>query len=209
LGRTIALLLFMPGDNIVTEALNYVRNLFEQQEQPKMYFHNLKHTLGVFYAATEISENSGLNTESLTLVQLAALFHDTGYLYYYAGHEDNSKLIAGNFLLQRRCPPQLIDQVLACIDATKIPQQPQNIEQQIMCDADLFHFASPDYLTYADNLKKEWEAHLGKSFTEIKWAQTNLDLLKRHQYFTSYCQSTLQQGKENNIALLQNFLNAN
>lgn len=193
---------------IIPLAHAYVSELFEQLPQG-MYFHNLQHTCTVFDAVTEIGQAININETGLLITQLAALFHDTGYLYHYAGHEDNSKIIAGNYLMQHQVSSKYIEQVLACIDATKIPQHPQSIEQEIMCDADMYHFSRSDYLDFADRLKKEWEIYLTKYHTTTEWAKKNLDLLQKHRYYTTYGKAVLQSRKQENINELSRQIQAN
>ncbi|MDB5148878.1 MAG: hypothetical protein JWQ57_2898 [Mucilaginibacter sp.] len=168
-----------------------------------MYFHNLGHTQRVVYAAIEISAHGKLKRQELTILTIAAWFHDTGYLYHYKGHEDTSMIIAGTFLMQHHYNNDFIQQVWDCIEATKVPQSPKNLIQQIICDADMHHFASPDYLKCAHNLKMEWEIYLGKQCSDEEWYNVNLNLLQQHQYFTEYGKTVLQAGKEKNIELMK------
>lgn len=87
-----------------------------------MYFHNIMHTHYVFLVATEIALESNLPPSDIQLLQFAALFHDTGYLYDYEGHEEKSELIAANFFLQENYPMEMIDSITAAIDTTRVPQ---------------------------------------------------------------------------------------
>ncbi|WP_214653021.1 HD domain-containing protein [Mucilaginibacter segetis] len=159
----------------------------------------MKHTYDVFLAATEMAVAGGNNSEDIQILQLATLFHDTGYLFEYTGHEEKSKLIAANFLLREDCPEALIDGVVDAIDATKVPQQPQNDIQRIICDADLFHLAHPDYPNFANCLRNEWAVHLKKEFTDDEWRINNLKFMQQHHYFTEYGIHTLNTLKLQNL----------
>lgn len=167
-----------------------------------MFFHNSKHTADVFLAATEIALGSGLSATEITTVQLAALFHDTGYVYEYQGHEEQSKLIAANILLQENVSNALIDAVTEAIDATKMPQGPTSHVQRVLCDADLFHLAHPGYISYAERLREEWTVHLRKQISDAEWKAENLGFLRTHHYFSSYGQVVLEVCKEKNIRFL-------
>ncbi len=57
-----------------------------------------------------------------------------------------------------------IQKVKALIMSTKMCCIPGNRIENIIRDADSSHLASEDYFTYSDNLRKEWESTLGKSF---------------------------------------------
>jgi uncharacterized protein len=193
----------MPAISIVKRAAAYVTSLMEENLPATMYFHNLGHTQRVVSAVAEIAEHSKLKKHDFNIVTVAAWFHDTGYLYHYEGHEDTSMIIAGTFLMQHHYNNDFIQEVWDCIEATKIPQSPKNLVQQIICDADMRHFASPDYRDHAHDLKMEWEVHLDKKYTDEEWCKTNLHLLQKHCYFTHYGKTVLQDLKAKNIELLK------
>ncbi len=188
----------MPQTQLIYDARLYVTDILSKLPET-ICFHNLMHTENVFNAVEEIGDHEGVSAEDMELVQVAALFHDTGYLYNYTGHEEVSVFIAGNFLTQKDCSPGFIDKVSACIKATKMPQQPGDLLEQIICDADFFHFALENYPDYAAKLRKEWTDCLHKTFTDNEWNTTNLKVLLDHSYFTGYGKSILQSRKQKNI----------
>lgn len=198
---TIAVI--MPAINIVQKAAAYVKVLLKSSLPVNMHFHNLQHTQYVVDAAVEIAKQSGLNRDQTTIVKVAAWFHDTGYLYHYKGHEDTSIVIAGTFLMQHHYGNDFIQQVWDCIEATKVPQSPKNLTQQVICDADMRHFAAENYQDFARNLKAEWEDQLDKRYTDTEWQDLNLHILQHHQYFTDYGKTVLQNLKQKNIELMQ------
>jgi uncharacterized protein len=191
---------------LVQDAETYVTQLLGTQLPPDMYFHNLQHTRRVVAAANEIGERSGLSKKDLRIVTLAAWFHDTGYCYAYAGHEDASIAIAATFLTQQGLDETYIAKVSGCILATQVPQEPKNLLEEVLCDADLYHFSIAEYPQRAQLLRQEWEARLKKQYTDREWCQSNISLLTRHTYFTPYGKTVLQKNKLNNIdTLLANF----
>ncbi|MEO7216322.1 hypothetical protein [Mucilaginibacter sp.] len=191
---------------LVTDAENYVRELLSTQLSPDMYFHDLGHTERVVKAAIDIAQNSGFSKKETIIVEIAAWFHDTGYCYAYTGHEDNSIAIAATFLKQQGADEKFIAKISGCILATQIPQNPTNLMEEVLCDADLSHFSRADYPERAAMLRMEWAARLKKEYTDRDWFQSNISLLTRHTYFTPYGKTVLQQNKLNNIdALLAGF----
>lgn len=197
----------MAGSLLIRKVHQEINNLLAGLPD-KLYFHNRQHTEHVFLAATEIALLTNLPQNEILPLQLAALFHDTGYLYDYSGHEEKSKLIAATFLLQNGCSGELIDAVTTTIEATRVPQQPQNSLQRIICDADLFHLSQPDYPIYADRLRREWAIYLQKQFTDREWYLDNIAFLEKHRYFTAYGQDVLEAGKQQNIRILKEQLSA-
>lgn len=194
----------MPVAQIVEKALIYITDLITERMPPGLHFHNLQHTLDVFEAVNEIGAHIDLSKDDKTTLQLSALFHDTGYAFQYIGHEDISIAIAGTYLMQQGYHKGMYSPVLDCIEATRMPQSPQNLIQQIICDADFHHFAKANYLAYAGCLRKEWEVHLKRKYTDEEWSQLNIAVLSNHQYFTDYGKTVMQAMKQQNIDLMRN-----
>ena len=193
----------MAGYNLEEKVAEYVDTLLHEKLPATLYFHNYEHTKHVVSAAMEIGAHVNLTQQDMLIVEVAAWFHDCGYLYHYTGHEESSKLIAGAYLAQMGADKPFIDDVLNCINATKMPQAPTNLVQQVICDADLYHFTAKDYQETALRLKKEWEVNLSKHYSNREWDFLNLRVLKEHSYFTTYGKTVMQKLKEENIALLK------
>jgi uncharacterized protein len=158
--------------------------LFERHLSTDLTFHNQQHTADVVQAVTLIGKQCEITTEALEILQIAAWFHDSGYCFGYTNHEDKSINLAGHFLNQQNCPAALIRKVAGLIGATRFPQQPVDLLEQIICDADLAHLAKTDYPVYADRLRQEWQVCLKKIYSDKEWLHENLNLLHNHHYFT-------------------------
>jgi uncharacterized protein len=195
---------FMKNEvGLLKKAMEYVTDLLEKRLPAIMTFHNLHHTREVFEAVQQICSEEPLTPDECFIVQMAAVFHDSGYLFTYAGHEECSMGIAGTYLIREGLPAILVEEVVSCIAATKMPQNPVNLKQKALCDADMNHFARKDYPQYAARLKSEWENHYHKKFDILDWDTSNLEVLSRHHYFTKYAQTVWQPLKQVNIDLLQ------
>lgn len=169
-------------------------------------YHNLQHTLDVFNNVGIIGKHENISNEEMEILQIAALFHDTGILEKFIGHEDVSADNAHFFLEKINYPKQKTEQVLQCIMATKMPQSPKSKLERIICDADLFHLASPRYFMKNELLRSEWEINLNIIYSDEEWQTLNFNFLKNHSYFTSYCKSELEEKKINNSNLLQQII---
>lgn len=190
----------MVNNNLtITERTGHFVSTFLESLPCSLLFHNLRHTLEVVAAVLEISQHEKLSTEEVEIAQIAAWFHDTGYLIRYLGHEDESALIAKKFLENQAYPKNKLGAVLACIHATTYPQRPHTIIEKVVSDADMYHFSLKNYEEYAQLLRKEWEVHLGNFYSDEEWQQSNLVVLKEHYYHTDYGKCVLQQRKGANI----------
>jgi hypothetical protein len=69
------------------------------------------------------------------------------------------------------------------IRATKIPQQPTNLLEQIIADADLDYLGRSDFPDIASLLFKELK-HKNMSLIEADWDQIQIKFLQSHHYFT-------------------------
>ncbi len=168
-----------------------------------MYFHNLGHTLMVVNGVKRIGKAEGLSEDELFILELAAFLHDVGYTEKYWGHEEESARIAAEFLGANGLAIEKIELVKKCIVATKFPQHPAGKLEEVICDADFYHFSLPDYQDYASRLKTEWETNLNLFYTDVEWDELNLNMLSAHIYFTDYGKNILQQKKALNIVKLK------
>ncbi|PHN08185.1 HD domain-containing protein [Flavilitoribacter nigricans] len=184
----------------------FVAQLLIDNLHKNLVFHNFHHTVYVVRGVRQISENLGLSEENKEILNLAAWFHDTGLTEVYLGHEEESKKIARRFLERNAYPEVRILQVLACIDATKMPQQPQNLLEKVICDADMFHLALPEYYHLQRLLLEEFRLVMHKKCTDEEWANENLAFLNKHHFWTPYGQNVLQRGKDLNIKLCETML---
>lgn len=196
----------MTNGDIIDKVREYILQLLSGKLPNSMSFHTVMHTQEVVKAAIEIAGESNFSPKQLEVVTLAAWFHDCGYIKTYNNHENSSKTIASDFLKRNSYPREDIEQVLACIEATRFPQKPTSPEGEVLADADLYHFTKPDYPKYEQQLRKEFEIYFAKIFTDSEWAETNYTLLKSHRYYTSYGKNVLQKFKEINIQRLNNTL---
>lgn len=193
----------MAEHNIIQLVGDYVLGLLSSNLPEDISFHKVEHTCEVVKAASEIARESDFSERQLEIVILAAWFHDCGYTTTYINHEDSSKAIAARFLRSCNYPRENIDRVLSCIEATRFPQNPKSPEEEVLADADLFHFTKAEYPRYEQQLRMEFKIYLGKNYTDIEWAEMNYALLKSHIYYTMYGKSVLQQFKEINIERLK------
>ncbi len=185
------------------KVFSFVYHLFKAQLSTKHTFHNWKHTCNVVQSVKHISRKMRLSPEEKEIVILAAWFHDTGHVSKCIGHEEESMKIAENFLNKYHCPQERIKKIIQCIEATKMPQSPKDILGQILCDADLYHLSTRNYLEGLSHLREEWASISNTTFSDQKWVDINLSFLKTHRYYTQYCQAILETGKQKNIKQLE------
>lgn len=189
----------MNEESLIYKTEKYVRNLYSETDKD-LYYHNLEHTEHAVKAAQEIAAHYKLNEEDVAIVLISAWLHDVGYIISgRADHEDASIKVAKEFLTKHNSTPEFIAKVEGCILATKMPQQPTNLLEEIMCDADLYDLGTEHFKKNNKKVRKEVEILLGKELTGSEWRTFSILFLKKQVYKTDYCKKNLQPGVEKNI----------
>ncbi|MBO9152323.1 Pycsar system effector family protein [Chitinophaga sp. GCM10012297] len=197
----------MEISSVISAAQSYVTRQYEQHADPVLVYHNLAHTLQVVQAAEQISAYYRLTEADQLVVLLAAWFHDMGYLLGdRTQHEPAGAEAAKAFISQQQLPESMGQAVADCILATRIPQHPRNLLEQIVCDADLFHLGSKDFSKRNKLLRTEVELATEQKISGADWAKSSIQFLETHTYHTAYCRTLLKQQKEENLEKLRSKL---
>ncbi|MFD2246420.1 Pycsar system effector family protein [Pontibacter ruber] len=178
----------MEDQDIIRQASEYVFKLFKEKLSKKLVYHNYKHTFETASEAQELGRMHRLKEAELQDLALAAWFHDTGYTNTYDGHEEESVLIATEWLAAHNYPEERIRLVNDCIRATKHNTQPETLLQEILVDADMSNIGKPTFFSTAELLRVEWEIFQDRFFTDHEWAQFQLDFLLSTSFYTSQAQ---------------------
>jgi predicted metal-dependent HD superfamily phosphohydrolase len=189
---------------IVIKTRLFVEELMQKNWPEDLCYHNLQNTSEVARASTEIGVKSGLNVEQLEIVILAAWLHDSGYQGGQKDHETESQKIASKFLTQHKYPSENLEKVLGAIEATRIPQSPHTIIEEVLCDADMFHLSIDEFKLKSNLLRKELEFHRNRNIGDKEWLDETLNFVKNHEYFTNYGKQVLEPRKARNITELEN-----
>jgi predicted metal-dependent HD superfamily phosphohydrolase len=191
---------------ILQKAQEYVFNLMREKLPANHIYHNFHHTSEVAGMAEEVAEGVDFSKEDTEIVLLAAWFHDVGFIESDEGHEEKSKEIAEKFLRENLYPEEKIQKVLSCIDATKYPQQPKNLLEYVICDADLSGIASKKYFDKANLLRKEIDLVKGKTVSDMEWYNSEITFLANHKYHTQFAHLNFDKRKNDHIIELRNKL---
>lgn len=151
-------------------------------------YHDVNHTADVANQCSIIAKEEGITDEPTLLnLQIAGLYHDTGFLSQYKGHEEKSCALARKELPGFGLNNAAINTICELILVTKIPQQPKNILQQIICDADLDYLGREDFFIISEKLRKEFMTYKIVQ-SEEEWEKSRITFLQSHSYFTKSSQ---------------------
>ncbi len=184
---------------LLNKSEKYVESFLKENLSNGIYYHDLEHTQEVVNASKEIGIASNLSDDELETVLIAAWFHDTGYYKGMKNHEANSRDVAEEFLKKEGAGKEKIEAVGGCIMATKIPQNPLNLMEEVLCDADLYHVSTTEFFKKSELLRKEFSLVFPDEIQLDEWFKNSIKFLKNHSFFTSYAKEKLLPAKKENL----------
>ena len=180
-------------------AKRYALERLEQELLPIMLYHSVAHTRDdVVPAAERLAALEGVDGEPLLLLRTAAYYHDLGHVEQYTNHEAIGARIAAEVLPHLGYSAAHIQVISDIIMATKLPQSPRTLLEEIMADADLDILGRDDFLARNQDLRAE-RAALGMPTTDEEWYSGQLEFIQTHRYFTAAARSLRDAKKQQNI----------
>ena len=171
--------------DIVLKAKEYVTWLLKDLKEKWYTFHNLDHTLHVFERASYLAEKEWLDEELQEIVQLAALFHDTGFIKQYDKNEPIWAQIAEEWLKKQWYPDDKIDIVKQLILATDPSiQDPDNTLSRIIKDADLDNLWDKTFVWCNLKLKQELENIKWLKISSDDWLKNTYNFISSLKFYT-------------------------
>ena len=190
-----------PDTGAIKKTEEHVTELFHKHHPPHMVFHNLAHTAFVVKRVNEIAAHYQLGDDDLLALNIAAWFHDTGYMFVPPKeHEKKSSELMKNFVKDLGVPDETIHKAEGCITATRMPAQPKSLIEEIICDADTYQFGRKKGFKISNKLALEEAVHMsGMTLTRKEFDERTLALLEQHKFYTSYCRDLLTEEKKQNM----------
>jgi len=177
-----------------------------ENELPRyLYYHNVKHTVDVVTEVELIGWAEGLDDEGILLLKTAALFHDAGHTISYDEHEFHGTELARNLLPGYGYSEEQVEKICNIIMATKLPPQPKDIYQEIICDADLDYLGRSDMIPVSNTLYKELNEQ-DKIGTLNDWNKLQLKFISAHTYFTKTARSLREVNKQKQIERIKKLI---
>jgi HD superfamily phosphodiesterase len=193
----------LSSSNIVDISANYVIRKLAKELSNKYIYHNIHHTLDVVTKTLEIAFNSDLDEPDLIDIELAAWFHDLGFIIKSKGHETVSAELARSYLIEKGHPRDRIRNICSAILSTDLSVIPQNLFEEVLADADLSHIGSENYIIKQELLRIEIEYAQGRVFNDLQWTENNLNFIKNNPFRTSYAKEVFKQQRQQNIDYLE------
>ncbi len=186
---------------LLQETEAYVREFFAEKVSTEYVFHDWDHTLQTVAAVRMIGEGFSLDEHDLMLLQLATWFHDTGYSHGPQDHEERSCNYAKAYF-QGKISDEDIAILLGCIRSTKVPQRPETLLEQVICDADLSHLGMESYWDRTSRLRQELTLTRQTVMSDSDWVDFELNFMLNHDYHTAVASDLFNKRKAKHIQQL-------
>ena len=188
--------------DLFTSIKQPILSRLENELDPRLGYHNITHTLDVLEQAEVLARQEKVTDKhDVLLLKTAAVFHDSGFLFVYKNHEEKSCEIASESL-KNVFSEEDIKKICGMIMATKIPQSPNTLLEQIICDADLDYLGRDDFEPISRNLYKEFLVF--KIIPEnIIWDHIQIKFFESHHYFTGTSVSKRNEKKLKHLTTLK------
>lgn len=190
--------------DVLDSAEDFIRHKLIDKLPASLHYHSYEHVMDVLSAAERIADAEDIDEENKELLRIAVLFHDAGFTIQSEDHENLGCQMVRADLPQFGYSVEQIEMICGMIQATRIPQSPHNILEQIICDADLDYLGRDDYSVISAKLEMEIAAK--KVLTEKEWLQLQVSFLEQHKYFTRTAKDTREIKKEERLQVLKSRL---
>lgn len=158
-------------------------------------YHALEHTLDVLNVCNQYIKRENIPHKERYLLRAGAIVHDMGFLKGSANHEEVGAGMAEIILKDLGVSQSDIKVIKGLVMATKIPQNPQNHLQCIICDADLDYLGRNDYPEISQKLFEELK-NMNVISTEQQWKNLQINFLKAHHYHTPFAIKNREPKKQ-------------
>lgn len=186
----------------------YALERLERQLEPSLTYHSLGHTRDeVVPAAERLASLEGIGAHERLLLVTAAWFHDLGFVERRVEHETVGARLAAEALPGLGYAPVDVEAVQGMIMATRLPQTPRTLLEQILADADLDVLGRQDFAIRNRALREELESG-GAQITDEQWFSGQCKFLESHAYFTAAARGLRDEPKRRNLELVRGWLEA-
>lgn len=165
-------------------------------------YHDVFHTFeDVMPAANYLAKAYDLSAEERDLLRVGVAFHDVGFVEGPQNHERRGVELVAQVLPGLHFSSAAIEVITGLILATRMPQSPTNLLEEIIADADLDVLGREDFpvrnaLLYQETLLS------GSALDASEWLHYQVRFLSDHSYFTQAARHRRDAGKQRNLAAL-------
>lgn len=183
----------------VKKASDYIFNLFKNNLADELVYHNFNHSSDVVKYVEELAEHYEIDDREKEALLIAAWFHDAGYINKYKGHEKESVKIFYEFAQKNNYNNERNKLIEDLIMSTCHDKKASGLLEEILHDADIISIGSDTFFEKAELLRVEWERFLDKKFSDVEWAEIQVNFLVSTQFYTEFAQKKYGKERDSNI----------
>jgi hypothetical protein len=168
-------------------------------------YHCLEHTIDVANVCNHYIDFYMISKHPAHLIRIASIAHDYGYIFGPKEHEERGIQEVRPLLTDYS--DSEISVIEGLIRATKVPQEPRNLYEEIISDADLDYIGRKDYSELSEKLYLEF-LHFGVVQNELDWLNVQVRFLESHKYHTTWAKIHRSGPKQLVLQKLRDELNS-
>ncbi len=181
----------------------HVKRLLNDDISPDYVFFSWNNTKRNILVLDSFVENIETSEDQYLIAKTAFFFLYTGRTINYSELQENSKIIAKDFLRSEGYPEAFIAEVLNCIDGYHFNQKWDNQATALVQDITHRYIGKKNFLPYLQDLWNEKNMLRNtktslKNFLENKYVEIN-----QHEFQTEYAKNKYEDRKIKNVEKLQ------
>lgn len=184
-------------------------DMLEEGLSEELCFHSSSHTKNVIHEALYFAMQEGVSESELTLVAIAAAYHDTGFINSHTDNEQEGAELASRAMQATGdYSPEEIELVKTMILDTRMVQTQTGAKQiashqlsKYLLDADLSNLGREDFFERAELLRRELGVERHLFFTQA------YKLLKNHTWQTKAATKSRSDQQQANLERLMHLMN--
>jgi exopolyphosphatase/pppGpp-phosphohydrolase len=187
-------------------ASDFIREKLRKELDQRLCFHDLAHTFDVHDAVLRFASLEHIPDQTRRLIEIAALYHDSGMTVDYSGHENYSIALVVETLPKFGFKEDEITEICKLIRVTTLPQKAVTLAEKIICDADLDSLGREDFFIQSFKLRLEWDHFDILHCSLFEWLSFELDFMENHNYYTDSARELRNARKLQNITDIKELL---
>ncbi|MFQ5447326.1 MAG: Pycsar system effector family protein, partial [Saprospiraceae bacterium] len=192
--------------DIAALAQQYVLNLFNQKNDPRLVFHTYRQTTEIAKTVNSLAEANGSTEGDWKTAGLAAWFINAGFLFDYQDPVPKSLELAGKFFEAHQFSPGKKKIILTVLEATILWEPPKSPAAQLLLDAvRAVHFGE-DFFDTSSWLRTERELLLNLQYSKEEWEQYQIQQLLNARFYTAHAKITFEPVAAGHLVVLKDRL---
>ena len=168
--------------DLIKEAKNYVKELFLNNKNELLLFHNLGYINKTVSYANQLCDIEKVGKEDRENILVSAWLFSTGFLFDYIDFKKQSIRVAHEFLKEQKVGAEKSEAILMIIETVLHNKQHDSICGEILYDASEFYVAIDEFLLWVKYHRQERNYFLKPKLTKRSFWQTVENYLHEHEF---------------------------